>query len=819
MWNHDSDGPTEGNSDAPTFQYFSDSGNNDWDPSAGGGERVRERGTVQPSFNRYNLATNDQQQSSGGENSLDIFGNPLQPLQMSTADGVREASLSGSHNSSQFGLHENFYQDHPTLNNTGADDYGYRSNSVASNSSVNANTNRYLYERLSHDHSPSLEALSLNTSARIQSFDNGMSGIGASMHSAAGGELRNSSGISSSIHNSRHARRLYVGGIPQNQTSEELLQHFLNDVCSKCMEEENDGSYVISVYMNHKKCFAFVELKSIELTSVCLELDGIVYCNNILKIQRANEYKPELMVNVPRVPIHFILKNAPFPNKASMNTLHMDKKPSTHGMSMHEDHTNSNEYTPHTVPGSRLSSNLAENDRVSSNNNHQLPSSVVRRCSIAEIPRGALVLLGFPYDEGAGRAGHLTGAAGGPRAVRQHLYQLFGGGGGGSVNPEFGVDWNQCLLLCDVGDVALGLLLEEALSRLGDSVAEIIRRGGVPIVLGGSGDMSYANAAGLMTVAGGSIGIMSINSQLNVTPQRAENRIQATSASRLLLSDTRFCPPREGLMSEPWCEGKFIQVAAQGSQCSTEDVRFVEERGGQIVWLSKDIRQMNPFASPSLTEAEEPQGQLVKQGTHMDPLSSSPSLSSSLCSFSPPGCPSCHSSSRLTSLLAPLLTHLKGASRKRPIYISLHMEALHDSLLPGVSSRFYAGLSSQEASVLCHLAGTDENVAIFDLCGLNPDVEEVKSPMFAAQLVYSFVLGFLQRVKKRDPDAGTSGGSEGQAAGGAGAGAGGGGLTPPPSSSRNNSDERGGSGGGGGGGPVTTSSASVSPPQQVQPHF
>ena len=41
-------------------------------------------------------------------------------------------------------------------------------------------------------------------------------------------------------------------------------------------------SYVLSMYINEKKGFAFVELPTMELTTACLSLDGIFYMvNNI----------------------------------------------------------------------------------------------------------------------------------------------------------------------------------------------------------------------------------------------------------------------------------------------------------------------------------------------------------------------------------------------------------------------------------------------------------------------------------------------------------------------------------------------------------
>jgi hypothetical protein len=42
-------------------------------------------------------------------------------------------------------------------------------------------------------------------------------------------------------------------------------------------------SYVLSMYINEKKGFAFVELPTMELTTACLSLDGIFYMvNNML---------------------------------------------------------------------------------------------------------------------------------------------------------------------------------------------------------------------------------------------------------------------------------------------------------------------------------------------------------------------------------------------------------------------------------------------------------------------------------------------------------------------------------------------------------
>jgi len=82
----------------------------------------------------------------------------------------------------------------------------------------------------------------------------------------------------------RHARRIYVGGIPAAHCDEEALKSFINSVICKGLGDDGDSSYVLSIYVHQQKCFAFVELNSIELTTACLELDGIIYRSTPLKV-------------------------------------------------------------------------------------------------------------------------------------------------------------------------------------------------------------------------------------------------------------------------------------------------------------------------------------------------------------------------------------------------------------------------------------------------------------------------------------------------------------------------------------------------------
>jgi splicing factor U2AF subunit len=99
----------------------------------------------------------------------------------------------------------------------------------------------------------------------------------------------------------KHARRLYVGGITPD-TSEDELGNFISDLITKsvdCAWDDNRNA-VLQVYINREKCFAFVELKSIELTTASIAFDGIKFTNHnglasTLRIRRPNDFKPELM--------------------------------------------------------------------------------------------------------------------------------------------------------------------------------------------------------------------------------------------------------------------------------------------------------------------------------------------------------------------------------------------------------------------------------------------------------------------------------------------------------------------------------------------
>eukprot|EP01138_Halocafeteria_seosinensis_P010948 gb/GECG01011182.1/.p1 GENE.gb/GECG01011182.1/~~gb/GECG01011182.1/.p1 ORF type:complete len:584 (+),score=112.86 gb/GECG01011182.1/:1-1752(+) len=88
----------------------------------------------------------------------------------------------------------------------------------------------------------------------------------------------------------RHARRIYVGGIGTDVTEADMTA-FFNAVIER-VYKPMEGGAVVSVYINHERKFAFVELREIALATAAMELDGIPYNGQPLKIRRPNDYTP-----------------------------------------------------------------------------------------------------------------------------------------------------------------------------------------------------------------------------------------------------------------------------------------------------------------------------------------------------------------------------------------------------------------------------------------------------------------------------------------------------------------------------------------------
>jgi splicing factor U2AF subunit len=87
----------------------------------------------------------------------------------------------------------------------------------------------------------------------------------------------------------RHARRLYVGGLPPG-TSDAGLGAWFVQCLTAVGGVTGDGSPVLSVYLNSEKRFAFVEFRSIAETSNAQALHGASLDGAVLRVSRPNDY-------------------------------------------------------------------------------------------------------------------------------------------------------------------------------------------------------------------------------------------------------------------------------------------------------------------------------------------------------------------------------------------------------------------------------------------------------------------------------------------------------------------------------------------------
>jgi len=89
------------------------------------------------------------------------------------------------------------------------------------------------------------------------------------------------------------ARELFVGNTPPG-TQEMVLMEFLNAALQQVKLNTAPGNAIIQCRVSNK--FAFIECRSIEETTNCLNINGIPFMGNMLKIGRPTKYQGPHMV-------------------------------------------------------------------------------------------------------------------------------------------------------------------------------------------------------------------------------------------------------------------------------------------------------------------------------------------------------------------------------------------------------------------------------------------------------------------------------------------------------------------------------------------
>ncbi|KAL9257531.1 Splicing factor U2af large subunit A-like protein [Drosera capensis] len=89
----------------------------------------------------------------------------------------------------------------------------------------------------------------------------------------------------------RHARRVYVGGLPPLANEQTIAIFFSQVMAAIGGNSAGSGDAVVNVYINHEKKFAFVEMRTVEEASNAMALDGIGVA---VRVRRPTDYNPTL---------------------------------------------------------------------------------------------------------------------------------------------------------------------------------------------------------------------------------------------------------------------------------------------------------------------------------------------------------------------------------------------------------------------------------------------------------------------------------------------------------------------------------------------
>ncbi|KAK9129930.1 hypothetical protein Sjap_010417 [Stephania japonica] len=92
----------------------------------------------------------------------------------------------------------------------------------------------------------------------------------------------------------RHARRVYVGGLSPTANEQSVATYFSQVMSAIGGNTAGPGDAVVNVYINHEKKFAFVEMRSVEEASNAMALDGIIFEGAPVKVRRPSDYNPSL---------------------------------------------------------------------------------------------------------------------------------------------------------------------------------------------------------------------------------------------------------------------------------------------------------------------------------------------------------------------------------------------------------------------------------------------------------------------------------------------------------------------------------------------
>ncbi|MBX6350009.1 MAG: agmatinase [Clostridia bacterium] len=281
-------------------------------------------------------------------------------------------------------------------------------------------------------------------------------------------------------------------------------------------------------------------------------------------------------------------------------------------------------------------------------------------------------VLGVPYDWGVG---YRPGARVAPRAIRDAStrYAL---PSEGFWDVETGLHRLRGLRLVDAGDVDVVYLdTEESFARIAEGVRAIVRRGALPVVLGGDHSITFPSIAGLREAfgeggrfRGARLHILQFDAHLDFRDELLGVRLANSSPIRRA-TELPFV-------------GRVLNVGVRGLRTAPGDFAAARERGATIV-LARDVHEA------------------VRRGGH--------------------------------PALAALAEALPAGE---PVYVTIDIDGLDAALCPGTGSPEPDGLTYAEVKTLLRAVGDRMPIVGIDLVEVNPLLDPSgRTALVAAELL------------------------------------------------------------------------------------
>jgi hypothetical protein len=151
----------------------------------------------------------------------------------------------------------------------------------------------------------------------------------------------------------RKMREVYVGNLAMTVVNEHVLAEVFNSALGELCDDPRSAPPVVQVNMSPDMKYAFVEMRTHELSDAAMHLDGVELCGRVMKVGRPKGWTPDVAKTCAENPaaegaaahaaarkyagedvdvvsdqtVSFPLPNTQIPPKCGPNT---DQPPTTH---------------------------------------------------------------------------------------------------------------------------------------------------------------------------------------------------------------------------------------------------------------------------------------------------------------------------------------------------------------------------------------------------------------------------------------------------------------------------------------------------------